>query len=479
MDFLPIFLDIKNSKIIIDGGTMVAARRTERALQAGGRVFVFNPELSDEFLPLLDNENLTHIPRLPKEEDFLGCKIAFGASEDENRDRFLAKAARKAGALVNIADRPEFCDFISPSIVDRNPLIIAISSSGKTPVIARILRARIEALIPPIYGDLASFLGKFREIIASKINNSTNRRHFWERIIDGSVADKFLTGDENGAKSLLMEKLQKAQRGEKDKKIGEVFLVGAGPGDPDLLTFRALRLMQRADIVLYDRLVSEDILNLVRRDAERINVGKLPKNHTMAQEEITALMIKLAKSGKKVLRLKGGDPFMFGRGGEEIEQLCEHNIDFQIIPGISAAVGASAYGGIPLTHRDYAQSCIFVTAHGKNGKLDLDWKAILRPFQTVVIYMGMANLQILTEEFINHGADPKMSAAIIENATRRTQRIIIADINSLYEKAKQANIKGPAIIIIGDVVKLHSQLKWNCEKVNKSHKMSLKAQKNL
>ncbi len=479
MDFLPIFLDVKNSKIIIDGGTMVAARRAERALQAGARVFVFDPKLSDEFSPLLDNKNLTHIPRLAKEEDFLGCKIAFGASEDENRDRFLVKAAKKAGALVNIADKPEFCDFISPSIVDRNPLIIAISSSGKTPVIARILRARIEALIPPIYGDLASFLGKFREIIANKITNSTNRRYFWEKIIDGSVADKFLTGDENGAKSLLMEKLKKAQREEKDKKIGEVFLVGAGPGDPDLLTFRALRLMQRADIVLYDRLVSEDILNLVRRDAERINVGKLPKNHTMPQEEITALMIKLAKSGKKVLRLKGGDPFMFGRGGEEIEQLCEHNIDFQIIPGISAAVGASAYGGIPLTHRDYAQSCIFVTAHGKDGKLDLDWKAILRPFQTVVIYMGMANLQILTKEFINHGADPKMSAAIIENATRKTQRIIIADINSLYEKAKQANIKGPAIIIIGDVVKLHSQLKWNCEKVNKSHKMSLKAQKNL
>ncbi len=479
MDFLPIFLNIKNNKILVDGGTMVAARRVQRALQAGANVSVFDPELSDEFLPLLDDDRLTHVARVPVASDYIGVKIAFGASENDGRDAALFKNAKAAGALVNVADVAKYCDFIAPSVVDRDPLIIAITSSGKTPVIARILRARIETLIPPSYGHLASFLGGFRDKIAKKINNLSSRRHFWENIIEGEVSDRFLSGDENGAHSLLNEKLDLVKNGNTLEKIGEVYLVGAGPGDPDLLTFRALRLMQRCDVVLYDRLVSDDILNLVRRDAERINVGKLPKNHTMQQEDISQLMIDLAKQGKRVLRLKGGDPFMFGRGGEEIQMLSANNISFQIVPAITAAMGASAYGGIPLTHRDHAQSCVFITAHGKDGALELDWKALLRPSQTVVVYMGLSNLKKLTDEFVEHGADPKLPAAIIENATRPEQRVITGNLSDLNKKAKAANIKSPSIIIIGDVVKLHSQLKWNVEKKGDSHKMSLQAQKLL
>lgn len=479
MDFLPIFLNIKNAKILVDGGETIAARRVERAIEAGANVMVFNEELSDEFLELLENPFLTHFARKPEASDFVGCKIAFGTSGDSERDRLLFEAGRKAGALINVADVPKYCDFITPSIVDRSPLVIAITSSGKTPVIARILRARIEALIPPSYGKLADFLGEFRDRIASEIKSSNIRRHFWEKIIEGRVSDIFLNGDKALAKTTLLQELEQVENDEQVERIGEVYLVGAGPGDPDLLTFRALRLMQRVDVVLYDRLVSADILNLVRRDARRINVGKLPKNHTMAQSDISQLMVDLAKQGKRVLRLKGGDPFMFGRGGEEIEMLSENNINFQIIPGITSALGASAYGGIPLTHRDHAQSCIFITAHGKDGSLELDWKNLIRPAQTVVIYMGLANLENLGKKFIANGASDNVPVALIEKATQPEQRIVIGTLGNIYAKANDAKIKGPAIIIIGDVVKLHSKLKWNSEKKRKEHKMSLQAQKTL
>jgi len=479
MKFLPIFLDVNKRFILVDGGGTIAARRVEAALKANANVIVFNEELNEEFLPFFDSPNFKHVKRSPKETDFKNCLIAYGASEDAVRDKLLFNAAHKAGALVNVADVAKYCDFITPSIVDRSPMIVAISSSGKTPVIARILRARIESLIPPAYGKLADFLGSFRGKIAAKINNHVKRRHFWENIIEGKVSNLFLLGNENEAEKQLNDELE-VQANNNDKiQIGEVFLVGAGPGDPDLLTFRALRLMQRCDIVLYDRLVSADILNLVRRDAKRINVGKRLNDHTMAQEEISQLMVDLAKKGKRVLRLKGGDPFLFGRGGEEIELLGTNNIPFQIIPGITAATGCSAYAGIPLTHRDYAQSCIFITAHGKDGALDLDWKALLRPSQTIVVYMGLNNLKKLSEEFIAHGADINIPVALIENGTRRDQRVITGTFNDINDKAIAENFQSPALIIIGNVVKLHKKLHWSAEEENAEHQMSLKAQETL
>ncbi len=476
MDFLPIFLDIRDKKVVVDGGTTVAARRVERALLAGAEVHVFDPTLSDEFNPLLKNPKLTHHKRPINEADIQGAIVAYGASETDARDKILHAGAKKAGVLANVADVCEYCDFITPSVVDRSPLVVAISSGGTAPVIARILRARIESILPPAYGRMAQFLGNFREKVLSGIDSTRARRRFWENMIDGPVGDRFLSGDTEGAKTQLLQTIEETRDGKELSEQGEVFLVGAGPGDPDLLTFRALRLMQRADVVLYDRLVGDPVLELIRRDAERIYVGKRPDHHTMIQEDISALMVRLAKEGKRVLRLKGGDPFIFGRGGEEIEMLAEHRIPFQVVPGVTAASGCSTYSGIPLTHRDYAQSCIFITAHGKDGVLELDWEVLLRPNQTVAIYMGLSSLKILSDNFAKHGADPDTPAAIIDNGTRPNQRIVTGTISNLYEKATEQKFTGPSIIIIGGVVNLREKLRWFSDNQDAKFTMSLAPQ---
>ncbi len=479
MDFLPVFLNIKQRLVLVDGGGTIAARRSEAALKAGADVVVYDPEISDEFRPLFKHPRLTHIARIPVAKDFKGCVVAYGTSNDPARDQLLVKAAHAQGALVNIADVSEYCDFITPALVDRSPMVIAISSGGAAPIIARVLRARIEALIPPGYGRLVEFLGRFRKKAANKIKGSDKRRHFWGNIVEGPVADLFLAGDSAAAQTRLDKEIDSAQANKDGEQTGEIYLVGAGPGDPDLLTFAALRLMQRADVVLYDRMVGDDIVALARRDAERVDIGRQNGGHVMAQSEISRLMIDLAKQGKRVLRLKGGDPFLFGHGGEEIEMLRANGIAFQIVPGITAALGCAAYAGIPLTHRDHAQSCLFITAHDKDGALDLDWKSLLRPAQTLVVYTGLYNLEKLSEGFKAHGADPDIPAALIDSATRFGQQVITGTMGDLAAKAGVARIEGPVTIIIGDVVRLHKQLKWKASHQDGAHKMSLHAQETL
>ena len=479
MDYLPIFLDIRGKKVVVDGGGTVAARRAERALAAGAMVHVFEPELSDEFHKLSENPNLTHFDRPAAANDIIGSTVVYGASEDGARDKLLHEAATAAGVLLNVADVSEYCDFITPSVVDRSPLVVAISSGGTAPVIARILRARIESLLPPAYGRMAQFMGQFRDRVLAQIKTTRLRRRFWERMIDGPAGDMFLVGNRRGAKEHILSALQGESGDDTSLSRGEVYLVGAGPGDPDLLTFRALRLMQRADVVLYDRLVGHDIIELLRRDAERIYVGKLPKQHTMAQEDISQLMVDLARQGKRVLRLKGGDPFIFGRGGEEIETLAENGISFQVVPGITAASGCSCYAGIPLTHRDHAQACVLVTAHGKEGVLGLDWDVLLRPSQTVAVYMGLRSLKDLSEQFVLRGADPNTPAAIIDNGTRPDQRVEVCTIATIHEIAKTAEMQGPALIIIGEVVRLRDKLRWFSEQEKASYSMGLGAKESL
>ncbi len=478
MDFLPIFLDLKGKKVVVDGGTTVAARRVERALAAGAKVHLFDPAPGDEFRELLAHQDLTHHARPVSADDVRGAVVAYGASEDAARDRLLFEAARAHGVLANVADVAEYCDFITPSVVDRSPLVVAISSAGTAPVIARILRARIESLLPPAYGRMAGFMGQFRDKVLETVRTSRLRRRFWEQMIDGTAGDLFLAGDTEGASKHIMATLEKGGE-EPTFARGEVYLVGGGPGDPDLLTFRALRLMQRADVVLYDRLVGKGILELVRRDAERIYVGKLPDRHTLSQEEISQRLVDLARQGKRVLRLKGGDPFIFGRGGEEIETLAENNIPFQVVPGITAAAGCSAYAGIPLTHRDHAQSCVFVTAHGRNGVLGLDWDVLLRPAQTVAIYMGLSSLEDLSEQFIARGADPETPAAIIDNGTRPEQKVAVGTIADLHRMAEREGLKGPAMIVIGSVVRLRDKLRWFSDMDDAVFSMGLTARGNL
>ena len=311
------------------------------SLRSGARVVVYAEQLGDEFLDIAGHDNLVHETREVEPADFEGCVIAYGALENFEGDQRVYEMAKAAGALVNVADTTPLCDFITPAILDRAPVVVGISSGGTSPLLVRWVKARLETLVPSSLGRLADFLGRQRDKVATRLPEGPERRYFWERVVDGSVADRYMAGDEAGAAADFDSELDKASSAAGGTRLGEVYLVGAGPGDPDLLTFRALRLMQRADVVLYDRLIGRGILNLVRRDAERIYVGKMPKDHTLPQEEISALLARLAREGKRVLRLKGGDPFIFGRGGEELEALAEQGIPFQVVPGITAASGCS------------------------------------------------------------------------------------------------------------------------------------------
>ncbi len=468
MDHLPVFLDLKDKKVVVTGGGTIAARRTERALDVGARVFVYASDLCADFAELSNIGNFTHINRPFIADDLDGAVVAWGCMEDES-DQQLADLARQRKVLVNVADVPENCDFITPSIVDRDPLVVAISTGGASPILARTIRARLEVMLPATYGDLVRFVGKFRDKAMANLKTGAERLRFWEAVSTGPVTDLFLAGDEEGASRQLESELEAAASGKVRPKLGEVYLVGAGPGDPDLLTFRALRLMQLADVVVFDRLVGDGIMNMVRRDAERIYVGKMPQQHIVPQEEISLMLVRLAQEGKRVLRLKGGDPFIFGRGGEEIEALAAENIPFQVVPGITAASGCSTYAGIPLTHRDHAQACVFTTAHGRDGVLDVDWEVLIRPNQTVAIYMGLSNTPHLCKGFIDRGADPDLPVAVIDKGTRPDQRVVIATVSTLCDKLKDANLEGPAMIVIGTVVNLREKLSWYRTKSNSMH----------
>ncbi|TFG82588.1 MAG: uroporphyrinogen-III C-methyltransferase [Chromatiales bacterium] len=463
MDHLPIFLNVKGTPALVVGGGFLAARKADLLLRAGCKLTVLAPTLGEELARLAETHDFQHKTGELTAADLAGCRVVFGCSHESSINQELRRLATEAGILVNVTDEPESCDFIMPAVVDRSPLLVAVASGGAAPILTRMLKARFETEIPAAYGRLAEFAGTYRERLKQLVPNMTRRRRFWETVIDGPVAEHIFSGQLAEAESLIEKLIEQAADEGDTRPVGEVYLVGAGPGDPDLLTFRALRLMQQADVVLYDRLIGDGILNLVRRDAIRIYVGKRPRDHTLSQEEIGAMLVRLAQEGKRVLRLKAGDPFIFGRGGEEIEALSEHGITFQVIPGVTAAAGCAAYAGIPLTHRDHAQACIFVTGHGKDGELDLNWTALIQPRQTVVVYMGLSSLGLITEGFVTHGADPETPAAVVENGTRESQRVITGTLASLPGKTAEAGIESPALIIVGSVVTLKDKLSWFAE----------------
>ncbi len=454
MDFLPIFLNIRKQTCLVVGGGTTASRKVELLLRANAKVTVVAPQLNPKLKQWFDSKRIIHIAAKFSPSHLQNNQLVIAATNDKTVNEQISKLAQAQRIPVNVVDQPQLCSFIMPSIIDRSPVQIAVSTGGASPVLARLLRARLETMVPAAYGKFAEFIASFRDKVKQRFTFD-ERRHFWESVLQGPIAEKFLAGHTQAAKQDL-EKLLKNP----EQKSGEVYLVGGGPGDPDLLTFRALRLMQQADVVLHDRLVSPGVLDLVRREAEQIYVGKEPTNHPVPQEDINALLIRLAKQGKRVLRLKGGDPFLFGRGGEEIERLMQEGIPFQVVPGITAAIGTSAYAGIPLTHRDYAQSCIFVTGHLKDDSMDLNWKALAHPHQTVVIYMGLRGLPIISAELIKHGLSPETPAALVQKATTSEQRVLVGTLESLPTIVDEADIKLSSIIIIGEVVKLHEKLAW-------------------
>jgi uroporphyrin-III C-methyltransferase/precorrin-2 dehydrogenase/sirohydrochlorin ferrochelatase len=454
MDFLPLFHKLQGRVVLVVGGGEVALRKARLLSDAGGQLRVVAPEVRSE-LTALAGEGRVHL-RGYESADLQGVALVIAATDDEPLNARISAEAQALGIPVNVVDAPALCSVIFPAIVDRSPLIVAVTSGGDAPVLARLIRAKIETWIPSTYGQLASLAKKFRERVKQLFPDVQQRRVFWEDVFQGQIAESVFAGKLGEGERLLEAKIA----GAAPRALGEVYLVGAGPGDPDLLTFRALRLMQQADVVLYDRLVAPPIIELCRRDAERIYVGKRRAEHAVPQEEINQLLVDLAKQGKRVLRLKGGDPFIFGRGGEEIEQLAAEGIPFQVVPGITAASGCAAYAGIPLTHRDHAQSVRFVTGHLKDGSTDLPWTDLVAPGQTLVFYMGLVGLPQICQALIDHGRAADTPAALVQQGTTQNQRVFTGTLANLPQLVAEHEVHAPTLVIVGEVVTLREKLAW-------------------
>ena len=457
MDNLPIFFKASKKQCLVVGGGDIALRKVNLLINSGAIVECIAPEFCQALLERSEESaslSLTH--RAFESMDVNNQALVVSATDDKDLNAIVSRLASAMNIPVNVVDSPDISSFIMPSIVDRSPLLIAISSGGRAPVLARIIRAKLETTIPSAYGKLAQIAGEYRQKVKNKFSNIKDRRAFWESVLSGVVAEKIMTGRVQSAKKDIEQQLENAT----PQQVGEVYLVGAGPGDPDLLTFKALRLMQQADVVLYDRLVSEPVMALVRRDAELVYVGKKAGGESSRQSDINEQLVQLANSGKRICRLKGGDPFIFGRGGEEIETLSENGIPFQVVPGITAASGCSTYSGIPLTHRDYSQSCRFVTAHLKGGKCDLPWDEFVADQQTIVFYMALSGAQNLSEQLIKHGMRESMPIALIEKGTTPEQNIYISTLVEMPQLIKTEKVGAPSLLIVGEVVKLHEKLNW-------------------
>jgi uroporphyrin-III C-methyltransferase/precorrin-2 dehydrogenase/sirohydrochlorin ferrochelatase len=458
VDKLPIFLDIRERECLVVGGGQIAARKVALLRKAGAHVTVISPALCGVLLELLEEGEISHVAREFQPSDVDRQALVIAATDQASVNQAVARAAVELGLPVNVVDRPSLGNFTMPSIIDRSPVQIAVSTGGASPVLARLIRGRLESFIPSACGRLAGLVEEFRAIVKQRFADTEKRRHFWERVLQSHISELVYAGRDAEARKALQAAIDAADN--EELSVGQVYLVGAGPGDPDLLTFRALRLMQQADVVVYDRLVSAPILEMVRHDARRIYAGKERNNHAIPQEDINQLLVRLAREGHRVLRLKGGDPFIFGRGGEEIEDLMAEGIPFQVVPAITAASGCATYSGIPLTHRDYSQACTFVTGHLKDGTCDLNWPALAQPNQTVVFYMGLQAVEVICRELVAHGMPVDTPAALVQQGTMPQQRVYIGDLDTLPQIVRDNEVKAPTLIIVGQVVQLHDKLNW-------------------
>jgi uroporphyrin-III C-methyltransferase/precorrin-2 dehydrogenase/sirohydrochlorin ferrochelatase len=464
MRHFPAFFDLAGQPVLLVGGGEAAARKARLLIKAGARITLVAPRAGDELRALAADGTIAWRDRPFAAADAAapGAKalLVVSATGLDEVDRAVSEAARAAGLPVNVVDRPELSSFITPAIVERDPIVIGISTAGTAPVLARRLRAQIEALLPSRLGALARFAERFRGAVAATVSEPVARKRFWERFFDGPVAARVLAGDERGASERMLALVNgPAARGltrgtARQRGEGIVHIVGAGPGDPDLLTLRALRLIQDAEVIFHDKLVAPEILDAARRDAERVYVGKTKGNHAKTQDQINALMAGAALTGKRVVRLKGGDPFVFGRGGEEAAYLRQRGVAVAVVPGITAATGCAAAADIPLTYRGLAQAVTFVTGHAADGEPDLDWAALAKGRQTLAIYMGVSTAGTIARRLIEAGAEPGRPAAIIENGTRADQRVVSGRLADLESLVVRHAIKGPALIVVGEVVAL-------------------------
>ncbi|UGS46424.1 uroporphyrinogen-III C-methyltransferase [Kosakonia cowanii] len=453
MDHLPIFCQLRGRACLLVGGGDVAERKARLLLDAGAQLTVNALSFIPQFTAWAAEGMLTLVEGEFSETLLDECWLAIAATDNDAVNQRVSDAAEARRIFCNVVDAPKEASFIMPSIIDRSPLMVAISSGGTSPVLARLLREKLESLLPQHLGHVAKFAGQLRSRVKRHFATMSERRRFWEKLfvndrLAQSLANQNMAAVETITEQMLNEPLDNR---------GEVVLVGAGPGDAGLLTLKGLQQIQQADVVVYDRLVSDEIMNLVRRDADRVFVGKRAGYHCVPQEEINQILLREAQSGKRVVRLKGGDPFIFGRGGEELETLCHAGIPFSVVPGITAASGCSAYSGIPLTHRDYAQSVRLVTGHLKTGG-ELDWANLAAEKQTLVFYMGLNQAAAIQEQLIAHGMQADMPVALVENGTSVQQRVVSGALSQLGDLAQQ--VKSPSLIIVGRVVALRDKLKW-------------------
>ena len=456
MDIFPISLKLQQQPCLIVGGGHIAYRKAVLLHKAGAVIHVIAPDIDANLLQLVEESQGQYIQALyPAQIQLNDYRLVIAATDDYAVNTQVFEDCEALKILVNSVDDPPHCRFMVPAIVDRSPLVISVASNGTSPVLSRQIRTQLETSIPHGMGKLAEFSGKWRAAVKAKISNPDERRVFWEDLYASSLKEQVFHDNLVEADRLIEQALL-----EWKTPKGEVYLVGAGPGDPELLTLKALRLMQQADVVIYDRLVSPAIMELCRRDATKIYVGKARSNHAVPQEGINALLVEYASKGQRVCRLKGGDPFIFGRGGEEIQELFAAGVPFQVVPGITAASGCSAYAGIPLTHRDYAQSVRFLTGHLKEGSPELPWDELVYQNQTLVLYMGLVGLEKICEKLIEHGQRPDMPVALISKGTTPEQKVLVWTLADIASKVEENHIQAPTLTIIGDVVSLREQLQW-------------------
>jgi len=453
MDYLPLFVNVTNRRCLLVGAGVVAARRLRWLLEAGANVTVVAPDINDEVRALCTGRSEIRVRRF-EPDDVIGVLLAIAATDDSAVNRAVYDAANKRGVLVNTVDDATLSSVIFPSIVKRDPVIVAVSTGGRSPTLARRVRSLLEMRLPARLGMAADVLDRWRSRVKLDIPDVASRRRFWDEVLDGPAANAMYDGNIDLADSLIGARLNRWDQ----HALGFVSLVGAGPGDPGLLTLKALQCLERADVVFYDNLVSTEIVAMSRRDARHVYVGKRRAFHTVRQESINTMLIDAARAGDRVVRLKGGDPFIFGRGGEEIETLAEQGIPFEVVPGITAALGCASYANIPLTHRDWAHSVRFVTGNLTEDRVNLDWPELAKPDQTLVIYMGLRGLPEICRELIAHGMDPTTPAALIARGTMPDQQVIEASVDSLPKAAQAAEIHGPTTVIIGRVVALRKRL---------------------
>lgn len=463
MDYFPLFAAIKGRPCLVVGGGNVALRKVRLLRSAGADITLVAPELHDELQRLVDSQELNYVPARFEPGYADGAMLVIAATPDTTVNAAVARAAEKRRIFCNVVDDPKNSSFITPAIVDRSPIVVAISSGGAAPVLARMLREKFECILPQHLGSLAALAARWRGRVKSSLGSLTARRRFWESLFDSQVGEQLAAGQSLKAEKTSGELLRMHGQDKRRGVAGEAWLVGAGPGDPALLTLRAQQLLQRADVVLHDRLVSPEILAMARRDADFVDVGKPIPGQGCAssvQQRSTDLLIKLVSQGLRVCRLKGGDPFIFGRGGEEVTALVEAGLSYQIVPGITAASACAAYAGIPLTHRDHAQSVVFLTGHGKESIDHLDWSALAREKQTLAVYMGVSQYANLSTKLIKHGMDANTPIAIIEQGTRPSQRVLTSTLRSLPNDVPARSVKAPAILIIGSVAGYAESQQW-------------------